>query len=195
MRSAQSWSSPHSAPPQSISQQYHIQTGQEEGLLASIRMGLSALTFFSTNSALMSESFTSNLRWAPSLLAHAPTYSTSTHEHSRCLIRNRCIDFDLNPILGDKDIWSIQRPESSLTWPSSLCSDLCQPVSIPTSMALGTAFNWDLHMAEFDSHETFPSPLSAFSTESIDLKFHGGDACRYENFAHSHAGQYVTITS
>ncbi|KIK62051.1 hypothetical protein GYMLUDRAFT_165430 [Collybiopsis luxurians FD-317 M1] len=54
------WSSAHTASSQPISHPPHFRSGQEEELLASLRQGLSALTFFSSNSALMSKFFTSS---------------------------------------------------------------------------------------------------------------------------------------
>jgi hypothetical protein len=148
-----SWSSPYSSV-QSMPHQYHYQAGPEEELLVSVRQGLSALTFFSANSALMSEFSALELR---------------------CIIRDWCMNVDANPKVEGTDTrnLNLQGFEESLTWPDSARSDMFHPASTPTSMALGKSFTWDLpnphaFVPKFECHNTPPLPLNVLPVEGLD---------------------------
>ncbi|KAF5384658.1 hypothetical protein D9757_007485 [Collybiopsis confluens] len=103
LRSVQgSWSSPHTPTSQSIpnSPNSPFPSKQEEELLASLRQGISALTFFSSNSALMSKFFASSL------------------SDMRYLLRDRCMTYlDVQPKV--EDIHGTGSPEGDQNWYNS----------------------------------------------------------------------------
>jgi len=144
--SSNTWSSPHSS---GSSHQTHLQPSQEEeSLLASLRQGLSTLTFFSTNSALMSKSSIFPLRGI------------------RCLLRDwRWVD-DVDANLEAEDLHGnnhTQGSDGSVTPLSSWTGIETPPVPMLAYDA-GRNGSWDpLSPHEFVSKSEYFEPRSSFN--------------------------------